>query len=525
MALTPVYRIKPKAGDAAPRNELNTAQTVSGGTITLVDRSGAGTDYVWQFASGLASGVMASYSRDTTVAGQGWWMAVTLKVPTYPTVDYTPLVGIGDTTTLANDGHHISQNTPNNLRARVKGTGLTVALGAIGTAEFTYALRVKTNVSGSNEVHDIWKTTAGRSGTAADLTLGGFTVASPVVFDTIVFNAVNSAVIQVKDFAWGVGEPTDAEMASLADNFRGTLDVADTIAPTLSSPTGSATGATTASASVSVSEAATIWCLTLAASASAPDGATIKASGTSQAASAAGVVTFPSRTGLTTGTAYKNYFYAEDAAVNPSAVAASASFTPSAANSPPSFSGSIADFTGTSGAAFSGPTVAGQFTDTDALTYSPSPAGTAWPSGLTINPTTGAFSGASGMAVATTAGLKVRATDTAGQTADSNAFSLTVNAPAVAGSVVWPKGPSGNTLPLGGVNGTARLGFSYRVVIYDADTDTQVLRKTGQLSDGSTGLPQAITNEASLVPGSWYRLDIVSTTDRKVVGSFTFQAV
>lgn len=98
------------------------------------------------------------------------------------------------------------------------------------------------------------------------------------------------------------------------------------------------------------------------------------------------------------------------------------------ANNPPTFSGTIANITGTGGTPISSVDVHSLFSDTDTLTYSASPAGTAWPSGLTINSTTGIISGT--VATSTTTGLKVRATDTASQTVDSNAFSVTISAPA-----------------------------------------------------------------------------------------------
>jgi hypothetical protein len=177
----------------------------------------------------------------------------------------------------------------------------------------------------------------------------------------------------------------------------------------------------------------------LAASA-APDATAVKASGTSQAVTSTGVQTFPTRTGLNPTTAYKNYFVQVDAAATPntSAVMASASFTTPAANAAPTFSGNIANITGTGGVALTPVDVHTAFSDTDTLTYSASPGGSAWPSGLVVNSATGIISGT--VATSTTTGLKVRATDTVGQTVDSNAFSVTISAPAstVSGVTVTP---------------------------------------------------------------------------------------
>lgn len=133
-------------------------------------------------------------------------------------------------------------------------------------------------------------------------------------------------------------------------------------------------------------------------------------------------------------------------------------------NAVPTFSGTIANITGTGGSAITPVSTASLFSDSDTLTYSASPAGTAWPSGLVVNSSTGVISGT--VATSTTTGLKVRATDTANQTADSNAFSLTMAAPSTAGVMLTgallssdiPR-PAGQavlyTLMRGGVIGSA----------------------------------------------------------------------
>lgn len=121
------------------------------------------------------------------------------------------------------------------------------------------------------------------------------------------------------------------------------------------------------------------------------------------------------------------------------ASAESNSVTPTASNPPPTFPGVIANIVGTGGTAIAAVNVSSQFADSgDTLTYTASPGATAWPSGLVVNPSTGFISGT--VATSTTAGLKVRATDTANQSIDSNAFSVTISAPAstVSGVTVSP---------------------------------------------------------------------------------------
>jgi hypothetical protein len=141
---------------------------------------------------------------------------------------------------------------------------------------------------------------------------------------------------------------------------------------------------------------------------------------------------------LSAGVARTFHVQAINAIGTSAASGESNSVTPTAPNAAPTFSGTIAAITGTGGSAITPVDVHALFSDTDALTYAASPAGTAWPAGLVINAVTGVISGT--VATSTTTGLKVRATDTASQTVDSNGFSVTIGAPSstVSGVTVSP---------------------------------------------------------------------------------------
>lgn len=182
-----------------------------------------------------------------------------------------------------------------------------------------------------------------------------------------------------------------------------------------------------------------------------------------------------------------------------------------ASNASPTFPGSIANITGTAGTAITPVNTSGQFSDTDALTYSASPTGTAWPSGLTVNSSTGIISGT--VAAATTVtGLKVRATDTAGQTVDSNTFSVTISAAAAtAGTITWP-------FPIAPVNGDARLAAGHRIAVCNVTTDALVVRKTGLVTHATTGAPPVIS-DALIVPGTQYRCHLILDSDNAASGT------
>lgn len=101
-----------------------------------------------------------------------------------------------------------------------------------------------------------------------------------------------------------------------------------------------------------------------------------------------------------------------------------ADVAPSSVSVPVSFSGPVPNQNTSEGAAFS-LKLAPYFSGTESRTYSVQ-AGTL-PAGLTLNSTTGEISG-SASAPGTSSGLVIRATDADENTADTNAFSITVSA-------------------------------------------------------------------------------------------------
>lgn len=377
---------------------------------------------------------------------------------------------------------------------------------------------------------------------------------------------------------------TGGQRQALAHVVMGVAPVAvvDNTAPNLTSPTGAATGNTTASATVSTDEAGgTGYCLTQASATAAPNAAAMRSTGTAQAVAAIGVQTFAARTGLTADTLYKNYFMQDDAAPTPntSSIVASPAFrttgavtfagpvptrngsvgtaasftnagffasaftlaytlqagslpagltlssstgiisgTPTAtgtssgiviratdtngntadtnayaiavasSNVAPTFPGSIINISGTVGSAITPVNVSGQFSDTDALAYSASPAGTAWPSGMSINASTGVITGTP-TAAATTTGCKVRATDTGSLTADSNAFNFVLAAPALR---TWAS-PTKLVNP----GPTPRAGVAITAFINAMD-GSALVTKTGLTTGSDGGIPSFTTTQGSL---------------------------
>ncbi len=98
--------------------------------------------------------------------------------------------------------------------------------------------------------------------------------------------------------------------------------------------------------------------------------------------------------------------------------------------------------------------VSTKFSDTEAITFSQSPAGMAWPTGLVISQQ-GVISG-SVATVGFNLGLRVRATDSVGQTADSNSFNITVTEEQVNPIPTGAPAPNPAQLHVGG----SRTNFS-----------------------------------------------------------------
>lgn len=161
----------------------------------------------------------------------------------------------------------------------------------------------------------------------------------------------------------------------------------------------------------------------------------------------------------------------------------------SASNAAPTFTGSnIGNQSGYVGVALSNNDVSGKFTDTDALTFS---AVGSWPPGVTVS-SAGVIGG-----TPTTAGtygtLKVRATDTAAQTVDSDTFSFTIATPGAL-----------TTSPLKNNTGTLLANETGATAyVYNVSTGALVVTKTGQTTN-SSGIMEV--TDVNIDPSTQYRL-------------------
>jgi len=165
----------------------------------------------------------------------------------------------------------------------------------------------------------------------------------------------------------------------------------------------------------------------------------------------------------------------------------------SAANAAPTFPGpNIGNQTGLVGVALSANDVHAKFADGDALTFS---AVGSWPPGVTVS-TAGVISG-----TPTTAGtyssLKVRATDTAAQTVDSDTFSFTIGALAAI-TITDLKDLTTGTLRASESGITA--------IINNVTTGALVVKLTGLTSTAGGDMT---ISDAALAAATQYRVTII----------------
>lgn len=194
---------------------------------------------------------------------------------------------------------------------------------------------------------------------------------------------------------------------------------------------------------------------------------------------------------------------------NGTATTTAATLTVSAANAAPTFPGpSVTDMTLGLGAAMSPVNVASKFSDTDALTFS---AVGSWPPGLAVS-SAGVISGTPTSAGAYTS-LKVRATDTAAQTVDSNTFTITISASAGTLNFQATGMEFGRRSGLGVSTFGLDTASNYRYTVHaDALTLGSAVYSSGVVATDSAGKLPNLT-DASLVTGTTYRVHAIRQAD------------
>lgn len=217
-----IYRLKPQSGDAEPHNELNGAQTISGGTISLVDTGGG--LYAWRFSGSDSTGTTDAYAKTMSGSGLGGGatMAIRMRRQTGSTTRHRMLSWSPTTTADASGSQSIRFNLgTDDLDVYGNGTGgfLTLANSYDGTIR-TYVVRVSSNSSSSFDITHLWWTGGGGTSTP-DVASSGFNGADASL-DTIVIQCGDGTVDIVDAVLWGE-ELSDSDCASIVADIDSAL--------------------------------------------------------------------------------------------------------------------------------------------------------------------------------------------------------------------------------------------------------------------------------------------------------------
>lgn len=178
-------------------------------------------------------------------------------------------------------------------------------------------------------------------------------------------------------------------------------------------------------------------------------------------------------------------------------------------NPAPTFTGpNIGPITVTQSVAMTSIDVSNRFSDTDTLTYSS--VGT-WPTGVSVS-SSGLISGTAQIAAGTYSNLRVRATDTASQSVDSDLFSITVQEQSGVDGVI-------TTEPLRNNTGTLLANKSgITAHVYTVIEGALVTSKIGLMSDAG-GLVSI--SDPSIVSGTEYRVVLVMADGSEGLARYT----
>ena len=255
------YLLKPQSGDTTPHNELNGSQTISGGTISLIDRGGG--VYAWRFSGSNSSGSTPSKSIVAfgSSTGGGIIIAVQMRAQAVSTTRHRMLAWSTSTNPADNSTAFRFELSGDDITVYGRGsTGYTFPFGTYDGTLRTYVARVRTNYTSSSEITEYWQSGLG-AGPGPDHNSGSWT-GGDTTLNTIVIECGDGTVDIVRVALWAE-ELSDADCDAIRDDFDTALGLGgDTTAPVLTSVTGTG-GAGTSSGSFSSNEAGTAyWKLT-----------------------------------------------------------------------------------------------------------------------------------------------------------------------------------------------------------------------------------------------------------------------
>ncbi len=216
-----LVQVQPQAGQTAIRNEIGGANFTGTGTPTLVDE---GAEKAWSLTTGtLLDFAVPAKTINAAITGAGATIAFRFKQTANGSgADFLQLVGIRDGSGVASS-FAITRNGNTAFRGRYSVSPNPVANFTGTSNNVIYTIVVKIVAGGSFTRLELWRNTAGRVGTAADVVGSAQNTGAGSPYNSAFINCQNSVAYTLLDFAYWDRELTDAECATVADDIRTAL--------------------------------------------------------------------------------------------------------------------------------------------------------------------------------------------------------------------------------------------------------------------------------------------------------------
>lgn len=208
-----IFQLFPAAGDTLPVNIVDAAtMTFATGTPTLVD---VGVDKAWNLTGGQRAELsVPDHLLASNVAGSGVTIAVRFNIDVKGANNFDEIVGFSTYFLAKNGNTKVSSKVGN--QGNVSSQGSTIS-----DSTLTFVIRV--DATSGVEVNNMWWNKVGRVGNAPDSISNGFNLNSTQTLNQIFMQALGTMNTRILDYAVWDAELTDAECASIADDYRAVM--------------------------------------------------------------------------------------------------------------------------------------------------------------------------------------------------------------------------------------------------------------------------------------------------------------
>lgn len=217
-----ICQVYPVAGESVVKNIVDNSTFSGTGTPTLVDE---GAEKAWAVAAGvLLESAIPSKLPAGNVAGSGVTIAIRFK----PTAngsgaDFLSILGVKPDSTSVDTGVRISRAGNGIFRGRSEHQLNTQLSGFNLNTVYTLVYKIAPGPVAASDFGKLWRNMIGRVGTAADASSSGSDYTINRTLNRAFVNCQSGVAYTLLDFAYWDRELSDAECASVADNYRGVM--------------------------------------------------------------------------------------------------------------------------------------------------------------------------------------------------------------------------------------------------------------------------------------------------------------